>query len=202
MILLIDNYDSFVYNLYQLVGSINQDIYVVRNDQISINDIERLNPSHIILSPGPGRPENSGICVEVMKSFARKIPILGICLGHQIIGQYFGAKIDYAKNIVHGKATEIELTRKSILFKHLDRKIIGARYHSLVVSRETIPAQLEVTAQTVDGEIMALEHKFYPVYGVQFHPESILTKNGKQIVRNFLLYGGGNYDKTSYLSVE
>lgn len=202
MILLIDNYDSFVYNLYQLVGSINQDIYVVRNDQITINDIKRLNPSHIILSPGPGRPENSGICVETMKSFAGKIPILGICLGHQIIGQYFGANIDYAKNIVHGKATEIELTRQSMLFKHLDRKIIGARYHSLVVSRETIPAQLEITAQTVDGEIMALEHKFYPVYGVQFHPESILTKNGKQIVRNFLLCGGDSYDKTSYLSVE
>lgn len=202
MILLIDNYDSFVYNLYQLVGSINQDIYVVRNDQITINDIEQLNPSHIILSPGPGRPENSGICIDIVKFFTGKIPILGICLGHQIIGQYFGATIDYAKNIVHGKVAEIELTRNSVIFKHLDRKIIGARYHSLVVSRETMPAQLEITAQTVDGEIMALEHKTYPVYGLQFHPESILTENGKQIIENFLLYGGDNYDKTSYLSVE
>lgn len=187
MILLIDNYDSFVYNLYQLIGSINQDIKVFRNDQITIKTIKELNPSHIILSPGPGRPENAGICIDIVKFFAGKIPILGICLGHQVIGQYFGAKIDYAKNIIHGKASEIKLINSSILFKHFNTQIIGARYHSLVVSRETIPTELKITAISTEGEVMAIEHKTYPIYGLQFHPESILTNKGKQLIQNFLM---------------
>ncbi|WP_304065512.1 anthranilate synthase component II [Megamonas hypermegale] len=194
MILLIDNYDSFSYNLYQLVGSINQNIQVIRNDELNVQQIERLNPSHIIISPGPGRPKDAGICEAAIGYFKDKIPLLGVCLGHQAIAETFGGKITYAKEIMHGKQSTIILTEPSPLFNGLEQKFTAARYHSLAVSRETMPQELKITAQTDDGEIMALEHRTYPVFGLQFHPESILTAQGDTIIRNFLAIGGGNND--------
>lgn len=194
MILLIDNYDSFSYNLYQLVGSINQNIQVIRNDELNVQQIERLNPSHIIISPGPGRPKDAGICEAAIDYFKDKIPLLGVCLGHQAIAETFGGKITYAKEIMHGKQNTIILTEPSPLFNGLEQKFTAARYHSLAVSRETMPQELKITAQTDDGEIMALEHRTYPIFGLQFHPESILTAQGDTIIRNFLAIGGGNND--------
>lgn len=194
MILLIDNYDSFSYNLYQLVGSINQNIQVIRNDELNVQQIERLNPSHIIISPGPGRPKDAGICEAAIDYFKDKIPLLGVCLGHQAIAETFGGKITYAKEIMHGKQSTIILTEPSPLFNGLEQKFTAARYHSLAVSRETMPQELKITAQTDDGEIMALEHRTYPIFGLQFHPESILTAQGDTIIRNFLAIGGGNND--------
>ena len=194
MILLIDNYDSFSYNLYQLVGSINQNIQVIRNDELNVQQIERLNPSHIIISPGPGRPKDAGICETAIDYFKDKIPLLGVCLGHQAIAETFGGKITYAKEIMHGKQSTIILTEPSPLFNGLEQKFTAARYHSLAVSRETMPQELKITAQTDDGEIMALEHRTYPIFGLQFHPESILTAQGDTIIRNFLAIGGGNND--------
>ena len=194
MILLIDNYDSFSYNLYQLVGSINQNIQVIRNDELNVQQIERLNPSHIIISPGPGRPKDAGICEAAIDYFKDKIPLLGVCLGHQAIAETFGGKITYAKEIMHGKQSTITITEPSPLFNGLEQKFTAARYHSLVVSRETMPQELKITAQTDDGEIMALEHRTYPIFGLQFHPESILTAQGDTIIRNFLAIGGGNND--------
>ena len=192
MILLIDNYDSFSYNLYQLVGSINQNIQVIRNDELNVQQIERLNPSHIIISPGPGRPKDAGICEAAIDYFKDKIPLLGVCLGHQAIAETFGGKITYAKEIMHGKQSTITITEPSPLFNGLEQKFTAARYHSLAVSRETMPQELKITAQTDDGEIMALEHRTYPIFGLQFHPESILTAQGDTIIRNFLAIGGGN----------
>lgn len=194
MILLIDNYDSFSYNLYQLVGSINQNIQVIRNDELNVQQIERLNPSHIIISPGPGRPKDAGICEAAIDYFKDKIPLLGVCLGHQAIAETFGGKITYAKEIMHGKQSTITITEPSPLFNGLEQKFTAARYHSLAVSRETMPQKLKITAQTNDGEIMALEHRTYPIFGLQFHPESILTAQGDTIIRNFLAIGGGNND--------
>ena len=194
MILLIDNYDSFSYNLYQLVGSINQNIQVIRNDELNVQQIERLNPSHIIISPGPGRPKDAGICEAAIDYFKDKIPLLGVCLGHQAIAETFGGKITYAKEIMHGKQSTITITEPSPLFNGLEQNFTAARYHSLAVSRETMPQELKITAQTDDGEIMALEHRTYPVFGLQFHPESILTAQGDTIIRNFLAIGGGNND--------
>ena len=194
MILLIDNYDSFSYNLYQLVGSINQNIQVIRNDELNVQQIERLNPSHIIISPGPGKPKDAGICEAAIDYFKDKIPLLGVCLGHQAIAETFGGKITYAKEIMHGKQSTITITEPSPLFNGLEQKFTAARYHSLAVSRETMPQELKITAQTDDGEIMALEHRTYPVFGLQFHPESILTAQGDTIIRNFLAIGGGNND--------
>ena len=194
MILLIDNYDSFSYNLYQLVGSINQNIQVIRNDELNVQQIERLNPSHIIISPGPGRPKDAGICESAIDYFKDKIPLLGVCLGHQAIAETFGGKITYAKEIMHGKQSTITITEPSPLFNGLEQKFTAARYHSLAVSRETMPQELKITAQTDDGEIMALEHRTYPIFGLQFHPESILTAQGDTIIRNFLAIGGGNND--------
>ena len=194
MILLIDNYDSFSYNLYQLVGSINQNIQVIRNDELNVQQIERLNPSHIIISPGPGRPKDAGICEAAIDYFKDKIPLLGVCLGHQAIAETFGGKITYAKEIMHGKQSTITITEPSPLFNGLEQKFTAARYHSLAVSRETMPQELKITAQTDDGEIMALEHRTYPVFGLQFHPESILTAQGDTIIRNFLAIGCGNND--------
>ncbi|HJF84839.1 MAG TPA: aminodeoxychorismate/anthranilate synthase component II [Megamonas hypermegale] len=194
MILLIDNYDSFSYNLYQLVGSINQNIQVIRNDELNVQQIEQLNPSHIIISPGPGRPKDAGICEAAIDYFKDKIPLLGVCLGHQAIAETFGGKITYAKEIMHGKQSTITITEPSPLFNGLEQKFTAARYHSLAVSRETMPQELKITAQTDDGEIMALEHRTYPVFGLQFHPESILTAQGDTIIRNFLAIGGGNND--------
>ncbi|MCB6993373.1 aminodeoxychorismate/anthranilate synthase component II [bacterium 210820-DFI.6.37] len=186
MILLIDNYDSFSYNLYQLVGSIDPDIKVIRNDEMTIDEIRRLAPDRIILSPGPGRPEDAGICVEAVKAFAGEIPILGVCLGHQAICQAYGAKVTYAKQLMHGKQDDINVNNKAEIFRGLPGVIQGARYHSLAADPETIPEELKVTALTAQGEVMAVSHRDYPVHGLQFHPESILTPKGEQILRNFL----------------
>lgn len=185
MILLIDNYDSFSYNLYQLIGSINPDILVVRNNKISISDIEKLKPEAIILSPGPGRPKDAGICIDVIKHFAPKLPILGICLGHQAICEAFGATITYADEIMHGKTSQILVNSDCDLFKGLPHTFKVARYHSLVAERDTIPPVLKVMAKTQDGTVMAVKHKDYDVFGLQFHPESILTPVGKSIAENF-----------------
>ena len=185
MILLIDNYDSFSYNLYQFVGEISADIKVVRNDALTLDEIKKLSPSHIIISPGPGRPENAGIIIDVVKNI--DAPILGVCLGHQAICAAFGANITYAKKLMHGKQSEILCENSSPLFKNLPIRFFVGRYHSLVAESSTIPADLKITARALnDNEIMAVQHKTLPIYGVQFHPESILTQYGKTILKNFL----------------
>ena len=186
MILLIDNYDSFAYNLFQLVGSINPQIKVIRNDELTIEQIELLNPEKIILSPGPGKPQDSGICEDVISYFKAKIPILGVCLGHQAIAEVFGATVSYAKSIMHGKQSEINIVTSSKILANLGKSFKGARYHSLSIVESTLPEELIVTAKTADGEIMAIEHRDYKIYGLQFHPESILTPQGEIILRNFL----------------
>lgn len=191
MILLIDNYDSFSYNLYQMIGEINSDIKVVRNDELTVEQIEHLSPSHIILSPGPGRPCDAGICIAVVKQYYQKIPILGVCLGHQAICEAFGAKISYAKKLMHGKTSEIKIIPTEI-FKSLPEEITVARYHSLAAVKETLPQELIITSEAEDGEIMSVQHSMYPVFGVQFHPESILTPYGRTILNNFI--GGYNND--------
>ncbi|WP_028235287.1 anthranilate synthase component II [Pseudobutyrivibrio sp. MD2005] len=186
MILLIDNYDSFSYNLYQLIGKINPDIKVVRNDELRICDIEKLAPSHIIISPGPGRPIDAGICEDVIAHFKGKIPILGVCLGHQAICETFGAEITYAKELMHGKQSVVSIDTTAKLFEGLPDHISVARYHSLAANPGKLPSNLSVIATTTDGEIMAVKHKDYEIYGLQFHPESILTPDGETILRNFL----------------
>lgn len=186
MILLIDNYDSFSYNLYQLVGAVNPDIRVVRNDRLSTKEIENLHPSHIILSPGPGYPKDAGVCVEIAAAFGKDIPIMGVCLGHQAICEAFGATISYAKQLMHGKQSEVVLDNACPLFSGLPQRIQAARYHSLAAVKDTLPKSLQVIAETNEGEIMAVAHEEYPIYGVQFHPESILTPEGMQIIRNYL----------------
>ena len=186
MILLIDNYDSFSYNLYQLIGSVNPDVQVVRNDAVSLEEIEKMAPEAIVLSPGPGRPEDAGICIPVIKEFAGKIPILGVCLGHQSICEAFGGEVSYAKELMHGKKKTIYTTGKSRLFEGLGDSFPAARYHSLAAVKEKLPDILKVTAEAEDGEIMAVEHTEYPVFGVQFHPESVMTPDGKIMVENFM----------------
>ena len=186
MILLIDNYDSFSYNLYQLIGGITPDIRVIRNDEMTADEIMDLKPSHIIVSPGPGRPCDAGVCEEVIKTAAGKIPILGVCLGHQAICETFGAEITYAKKLMHGKQSEVQLDLSSPLFSGCQTPTPVARYHSLAADPKTLPDCLKVTASADDGEVMAVEHLQYPVYGVQFHPESILTPEGKTMLNNFL----------------
>ena len=190
MILLIDNYDSFSYNLYQLIGSINPDIKVIRNDQLSIAEIETLAPEAIILSPGPGRPVDAGVCIESCRHFAGIVPVLGVCLGHQSICEAFGATVSYARELMHGKQSKIRIDTDCPLFTGLSETIEGARYHSLAAIEDTMPTELKVIARTDDGEIMAVKHRDYEVYGVQFHPESILTPQGRTILENFL---GGNH---------
>lgn len=186
MILLIDNYDSFTYNLYQYVGELYSDIRVVRNDCITIGEINKLSPEGIILSPGPGTPKDAGICPEAVKAFAGKIPILGICLGHQTIGYAFGGNIVRAKCIKHGKSSTIKHTNDA-LFKDTAEEFRVMRYHSLVIDQDTFPKELSATSiSTDDNEIMSLKHKDYEVYGVQFHPESIFTDYGHQIIKNFV----------------
>ncbi len=186
MILLIDNYDSFVYNLYQYIGSINSDIIVKRNDEITSKEIEELKPEKIILSPGPGKPSEAGICIDLVKKFAGEIPILGVCLGHQAICEAFGAKISYAKELMHGKQSEIETDIDCPIFKGLNKKIIVGRYHSLAALKDTLPKELKIVAISKDNEVMAVYDKEKNVYGVQFHPESVLTPNGYIIIKNFL----------------
>lgn len=186
MILLIDNYDSFSYNLFQLVGEIRDDIKVIRNDELTVDAIRELAPSHIILSPGPGRPENAGVTVEVVKELGREIPVLGVCLGHQAICLAYGATITYAKEMMHGKQSDVKFETEYTIFRDCPEIAPVARYHSLAVERSTIPEELAVTAVTADGEVMAVQHKEYPVYGVQFHPESIMTPDGKKMLENFI----------------
>lgn len=186
MILLIDNYDSFSYNLYQMVGSIDPDIKVIRNDEMTVEEIEALNPSRIILSPGPGRPENAGVVPEVIEKLKGKFPILGVCLGHQAISMVFGATVTYAPRLMHGKQSEVKIDTEDKIFKGLPERIKVARYHSLIADPDTIPEELKITAVTDEGEIMAVTHKEYPIYGLQFHPESILTPEGKTILNNFI----------------
>lgn len=187
MILLIDNYDSFSYNLYQLAGTVSPDIRVIRNDEMTPEQIEALAPSCIILSPGPGRPADAGICVEAAKYFAGKIPLLGVCLGHQAICEAYGAEVSYAKELMHGKQSMMKIDNSCLLFKGLPETIPGARYHSLSAVEETLPEELMITARAQDGEVMAVQHKKYEIYGVQFHPESILTPDGKKILENFIV---------------
>lgn len=186
MILLIDNYDSFSYNLYQLIGEIDDDIKVIRNDALTVDEIRNLKPDRIVLSPGPGRPEDAGVITAVVKQLGSEIPVLGVCLGHQAICFAFGAKVTYAKRLMHGKQSDVRLDTETLLFKNCPEIAPVARYHSLAADDKTIPDCLMVTAKTVDGEIMAVQHKEYRIYGVQFHPESILTPNGKQMLTNFL----------------
>lgn len=190
MILLIDNYDSFSYNLYQLVGAVNPDIRVVRNDAVTVEEIRQWKPELLILSPGPGRPENAGICVSAVRELAGEIPIFGVCLGHQAICQAFGAVVTYAKQLMHGKTSMIRVDTSSRLFRGMEEEILVGRYHSLAVDPETLPDCLAVTARTKEGEVMAVEHKAYPIYGVQFHPESILTAKGRMMIEH-LLYPRG-----------
>ncbi|MBR6459271.1 MAG: aminodeoxychorismate/anthranilate synthase component II [Actinomycetaceae bacterium] len=185
MILLIDNYDSFSYNLFQLVGEIDPDIKVIRNDEMTVQEIIELNPSRIILSPGPGRPENAGVIVDVVKTI-HNIPILGVCLGHQAISMAFGATITYAKELMHGKQSDATFDTGCPLFAGCPERAPVARYHSLAAEAATMPEELKITARTDDGEIMAVQHSDYPIYGVQFHPESIMTPGGKQMLSNFI----------------
>ncbi len=187
MILLIDNYDSFSYNLYQLIGELDPDIKVIRNDEMTVEEIKKMAPDRVILSPGPGRPEDAGIIVEAAKSLgAAGIPVLGVCLGHQAICQSFGATITYAKELMHGKQSVVTFDHTSVLFKDCPETAPVARYHSLAADENTLPDCLKVTARTDDGEVMAVEHKEYPIYGVQFHPESIMTPDGRAMLKSFL----------------
>ncbi len=186
MILLIDNYDSFSYNLYQLIGSVNPDIMVIRNDTMTVDEIKRLAPDHIVLSPGPGRPEDAGVCIDVARQLGTSSKILGVCLGHQSICSAFGATVGYAKELMHGRQSICAVDNSDRLFKGLNSRIKVARYHSLAAVGDTIPDCLAVTAKTDDGEIMAVRHREFPVYGVQFHPESIMTPDGMTIIKNFL----------------
>ena len=186
MILLIDNYDSFSYNLFQMVGEINPDIKVIRNDEMTVKDIKALAPAKIIISPGPGRPEDAGVIIDVIKELGQSIPILGVCLGHQAICMAFGATVTYAKELMHGKDSLTYFDTSCTIFLNLPQKSKVARYHSLAASEDTIPNDLKVVAKTDDGEVMAVEHSSYPIYGVQFHPESIMTEYGKEMLRNFI----------------
>lgn len=186
MILLIDNYDSFSYNLYQMIGELNPDIRVIRNNEMTVDEIRKMGPERIILSPGPGRPENAGIIIQVVKELGTDIPILGVCLGHQAICSAFGAVVTYAKELMHGKQSIVRFDRKCPLFQGCPETAPVARYHSLAADENTIPEELQVTAVTEDGEVMAVSHREYPIYGVQFHPESIMTPDGKTMLRSFL----------------
>ena len=186
MILLIDNYDSFSYNLFQLIGEVNSDIAVYRNDKITVEEISNLNPEAIILSPGPGNPKDAGICIDVVKHFHDKIPILGVCLGHQSICEALGGTVSHAKRLMHGKSSRISLDY-DFIFKGLPSEITVGRYHSLSLVEDTLPDCLEIISKAKDdGEVMAVKHKDFNVYGLQFHPESILTPDGLTIIENFL----------------
>ena len=186
MTLLIDNYDSFSYNLYQYIGEFEKDVVVIRNDEKTVDEIRSMRPDRIIISPGPGRPEDAGMIIEAIRELGGEIPIMGVCLGHQAICAAYGGVITYAAQLMHGKQSEVTLEKESPIFKGCPEHFPVARYHSLVADQSTFPEVLEVTARTADGEIMAVQHKEYPVYGVQFHPESILTPDGKKIIKNFI----------------
>jgi len=185
MILMIDNYDSFTYNLVQYLGELGEKLEVYRNDKISIDVIEKLAPDKIVISPGPGEPKDAGVSKKVVENFTGKIPILGVCLGHQVIAEAFGAKIIRADRLMHGKTSQINHDGKTI-FKDIQNPFTATRYHSLIIKKDTLPDCFLVSAKTDEGEIMGIRHKVYPVEGVQFHPESILTSSGKQLLKNFL----------------
>lgn len=190
MILIIDNYDSFTYNLYQYTGSINPDVMVVRNNKLDLDDIRALNPSHIIISPGPGFPQDAGISIQVVKELGSEIPILGVCLGHQAIGEAYGAQIIHAPEPVHGKSSDSHIATGCPVFHYLPPIIKVGRYHSLIVDRDGLPEELVITAESSEGLIMGIAHRHHPVFGVQFHPESLLTADGLKIIENFLLLKG------------
>lgn len=186
MVLMIDNYDSFTYNLVQQVGSLGYDIKVIRNDEMTIDRIRELKPSHIIISPGPGYPKDAGISIKLIRELKGRIPILGVCLGHQAICEAFGAAICHAKRLMHGKQSNIHIANGASIFHGLAPMIQAGRYHSLAAVRKTLPDELQIIAEDDDGEIMAVQHRSYEIYGLQFHPESILTPQGDAIMRNFL----------------
>lgn len=185
MTLLIDNYDSFSYNLYQLVGALGPPVRVIRNDEMTIEEIRALHPDRIILSPGPGRPEDAGITMAAVQ-LGQEVPLMGVCLGHQAICAAFGGTVTYARQLMHGKQSQVTFDRSCPLFRGLPEQGLVARYHSLAVAADTLPPELKATARTEDGEIMAVQHRQYPIYGVQFHPESIMTPEGKAILKNFI----------------
>jgi anthranilate synthase component 2 len=185
MLVMIDNYDSFTYNLVQYLGELEQDVVVFRNDEVSLDEIAALDPAHIVISPGPCTPSEAGVSVPLIRRFAGEVPILGVCLGHQSIGQAFGGKIVHAKRVMHGKVSLIHHRGEGV-FKGLNEAFEATRYHSLVIERESLPDALAVTAWTDDGEIMGVRHKSFPVHGVQFHPESVLSQFGHELLRNFL----------------
>jgi anthranilate synthase component 2 len=189
MILLIDNYDSFTYNIYQYLAVLGEEVVIYRNDKITLDEIATMKPDKIVISPGPKSPKEAGICIELIKRFYKEIPILGICLGHQSIGEAFGATVSYAKELCHGIDSDIEIA-KGRLFEGLPKNIKVARYHSLAIIDGTLSDEFIINAKTIDGEIMAIEHKEYPLFGLQFHPESIYTPKGMDILRNFVK---GNY---------
>ena len=186
MILIIDNYDSFTYNLVQYVGAINEDLKVIKNDALTLDAIKAMNISHIIISPGPGKPKNTGICLNIIKDISPLIPTLGICLGHQAIAYQYNAKIVNSKNIVNGETSVITHNNQSILFKDIPIRFNATRYHSLCIDRKFTNNHLNISSWSDDNEIMSIEHKKYPIYGIQFHPESILTEHGMQIINNFI----------------
>ena len=186
MIVLIDNYDSFSYNLYQLVGELNPNIEVVRNDALTVAKLEAMQPEAIILSPGPGRPADAGICEDVALKLSGKVPILGVCLGHQAICETFGGVVTYAKELMHGKSSMAKVDTECPIFKGLPEEVRVARYNSLAAEEDALPECLQVIARTADGEVMAVKHREYPTYGLQFHPESILTPEGRTMLKNFL----------------
>lgn len=197
MILLIDNYDSFSFNLVQLIGELadgREELRVIRNDELSVEEIMKLEPSHIVLSPGPGRPADAGVCEALIRAvLEHPIPLLGVCLGHQAICETLGGKITYAPQLMHGKQSMVKIDDTSVIFKGLPKEIPVARYHSLVADKNMIPESLQITAVDEKGEVMAVQHKTLPIYGVQFHPESIMTPQGREMIQNFM----GGYDDDS-----
>ena len=186
MIYLIDNYDSFSYNLYQLIGSLHPELCVVRNDALTVGELEDRHPEAIVISPGPGRPEDAGICIETVRKLGDHIPILGVCLGHQSIVMACGGRVGYARTLMHGRSSLTSLDTESTLFRGLPRETEVARYHSLAADPDSLPECLRITASTEDGEIMAVEHETCPIYGMQFHPESVMTPEGRKMMENFL----------------
>lgn len=192
MILLIDNYDSFTFNLVQYITGIREDVTVIRNDAYTVEEIEAMKPEAIVISPGPKKPTDAGICIEAIRYFKDKVPILGVCLGHQAICEAFGATVSYAKQLMHGKASLAKFTADSPIFKDIASPTKVARYHSLSAVRETVPEELIITAETADGEIMAVQHRDYPIYGLQFHPESVMTPSGMKMIENFISLLKGN----------
>ncbi|XCB30983.1 aminodeoxychorismate/anthranilate synthase component II [Arcanobacterium hippocoleae] len=186
MILLIDNYDSFSYNLYQYLGELHPELKVVRNDELTVAEIAALAPEKIVISPGPGRPEDAGVIIDLIRQLSPRIPTLGVCLGHQAICAAFGAVVTYAKHLMHGKQSAVKIDNEAAIFRWCSASELVARYHSLAADPATMPSCLKVTAVAADGEIMAVQHEMYPIHGVQFHPESILTPNGKLMIKAFL----------------